>query len=130
MEKYFHNKLYLLNVILYNIKLIEMEVNLVKIWKKVSLSARKDINLISNALTNYIYKEGPITDIYNKYNVDMKDRELLDLNTSRRIAGLIVLYTIKDTKRINDILNKYNYLLNINTVDDIYPEVEGYVEKK
>lgn len=101
-----------------------------KIWKKVSLSARKDINLISNALTNYIYKEGPITDIYNKYNVDMKDRELLDLNTSRRIAGLIVLYTIKDTKRINDILNKYNYLLNINTVDDIYPEVEGYVEKK
>ena len=38
-----------------------------------------------------------------------------------------MLYFCKDINRLNDIANKYN--VGISTLDDIYPEIEGYIEK-
>jgi len=101
-----------------------------KIWKKIKLKNKdKNILLIANALTNYIYSEGPITSMYNKYNINRLDQKKLDLYTTNKIAGLLLLYLIKDTKRINDIANKYNYLINIANINEITPEVEGYITK-
>ena len=99
-----------------------------QVWKKVKLkNIDKQTALLSNALTNYIYKDGPILDIFNKYEISQKDREILDNYTASRIAGLILLFFSGDSKRINDIANKYNYLEGINDVMDIEAEIEGYV---
>ena len=100
-----------------------------QIWKKVRLSnIDKQTALLSNALTNYIYKEGPIVEIFNKYGVTREDRDKLDYYTSSRIAGLLLLYYGRDVKRINDIANKYNYLVDLKDPMDIKPEIEGYVK--
>ena len=99
-----------------------------QIWKRVKVkNVDKQTALLSNALINYIYKEGPIVNIFNKYNVSKEDRKILDEYTSSRIAGLILLFFGGDSKRINDIANKYNYLDGVNNVMDIKPEIEGYV---
>ncbi len=99
-----------------------------QIWKKVKLkNIDKQTALLSNALTNYIYKEGPIINIFNKYDVSREDRAILDNYISSRIAGLILLFFGGDSKRINDIANKYNYLDGISNVMDIDAEIEGYV---
>ena len=98
------------------------------IWKKVQLeNIDRKTSLLSNALTNYIYKEGPIVQLFNKYNISKEDIKLLDNYTAKRIAGLIILFFSGDSKRINDIANKYNYLEGINDVMDIEAEIEGYV---
>ncbi len=98
------------------------------IWKKVQLeNIDKKTSLLSNALTNYIYKEGPIVKLFNKYNISKEDIELLDNYTASRIAGLTLLFFSGDSKRINDIANKYNYLVDIDDVNKIKPEIEGYV---
>ena len=58
-----------------------------KIWSKVKIKDRnKDINLIAKSFTNYLYSYGPITDIYHKYNIEEKDRLILEKYTSSRIA--------------------------------------------
>ena len=99
-----------------------------QVWKKVKLkNIDKQTALLSNALTNYIYKDGPILDIFNKYEISKRDRKALDDYASSRIAGLILLFFSGDSKRINDIANKYNYLEGINDVMDIEAEIEGYV---
>lgn len=99
-----------------------------EIWKKVKLSnIDKQTALLTNALTNYIYKEGPIVKIFNKYNVSREDRKILDDYTASRLAGLILLFFSGDSKRINDIANKYNYLVDIDDIMKIEPEIEGYV---
>ena len=100
-----------------------------QIWKRVKVkNVDKQTALLSNALINYIYKEGPIVNIFNKYNVSKEDRKILDDYTSSRIAGLILLFFGGDVKRINDIANKYNYLDGIRDVMDIDAEIEGYVQ--
>ena len=100
-----------------------------QIWKKVKLkNIDRQTALLSNALTNYIYKEGPIVNIFNKYDISQKDRKILDDYTSSRIAGLILLFFGGDSKRINDIANKYNYLDGIRDVMDVEAEIEGYVQ--
>ncbi len=38
-----------------------------------------------------------------------------------------MLYLSKDYVRINDIANKYN--IEASLVDDIFPEIEGYIDK-
>ena len=38
-----------------------------------------------------------------------------------------MLYLSKDITRINDIANKYN--IEASLVDNIFPEIEGYVDK-
>ena len=100
-----------------------------QIWKRVKVkNVDKQTALLSNALINYIYKEGPIVNIFNKYNVSKEDRKILDEYTSSRIAGLILLFFGGDAKRINDIANKYNYLIDIKDVMNIDAEIEGYVQ--
>lgn len=97
-----------------------------KIWKKIVLNEKnKDINIIANSLTKYIIKDNPILEIYSKYNVDIEDKNKIENYIANRIGGLLLLYFSKDTKRINDIVNKYNS----NTNQIVTPELEGYVEK-
>lgn len=99
-----------------------------KIWTKIHISdQKKDIELIAKALTNYLYIYGPITKLIEKYNITPQDLTMLDQYTSNRIAGLLMLYLAKDNKRINDIINKYNIT---SRVDNIIPEIEGYINKE
>ncbi len=97
-----------------------------KVWKKIKIKERnKDINIISNSLTRYIEKDSPFNDICSKYNISINDRKEIENHIANRVGGLLLLYFSKDTKRINDIINKYtsnnNYIVT--------PELEGYVEK-
>lgn len=97
-----------------------------KVWKRVKIkNDNKKINIVANALTNYIFKYGPITSIINKYKVDSNDINELNSYTSNRIAGLLLLYIAHDKKRINDIVNKYNR----ENISNIIPEIEGYIDK-
>lgn len=97
-----------------------------KIWTKINLKDQdKIINITSNSLTNYIYKESPINEMIKKYNIDPNDIKKLDQYTINRISGLLLLYASNDIPRINDIVNKYN-LSEINKVE---PVIEGYIEK-
>lgn len=99
-----------------------------KVWTKVHLNEQdRKINLISKALTNYLYGFGPIDSICRKYNISKTDKSALDQYTANRIAGILLLYLAKDTKRINDIVNKYN--LDNELVKTILPEIEGYINK-
>ena len=44
-----------------------------KIWTKIHITDKnKDIDTISNSLTNYLYGYGPILDIARKYKIDNK----------------------------------------------------------
>lgn len=100
-----------------------------KIWTKVHLKDKdKNVELISKSLTNYLYGYGPILNITRKYNIKEEDRKILDQYTADRIAGLLMLYLAKDTRRINDIVNKYN--IPNGTVEKIVPEIEGYINKE
>ena len=97
-----------------------------KVWTKIKLEEKnKDINTIANSLVKYIEKESPLTDIYSKYSIKQEDKKELEKHMANRIAGLLLLYFSKDTKRINDIINKYNSNENYS----VTPELEGYVEK-
>ena len=99
-----------------------------KKWIKISLKDRnKDIENASKSFTNYLYGFGPILDITRKYKISPEDRMLLDKYTANRVAGLLLLYLSKDIKRLNDIVNKYN--VDAFKLDNITPEIEGYVEK-
>lgn len=99
-----------------------------KVWTKVHLKDQdKNVELISKALTNYLYGYGPIDAICKKYNVSEKDRGILDQFTANRVAGLLMLYLANDTKRINDIVNRYN--VDNNLVSNVLPEIEGYINK-
>ena len=97
-----------------------------KMWTKVSIKDKnKDVEIVARALTNYLYYYGPVSDIMRKYNISQEDKFILNQYTANRIAGLLLLYLSNDYKRINDIANKYN----INTISEIIPEIEGYIEK-
>ena len=99
-----------------------------KVWTKVHLKDRsKQVELISASLTNYVYKYGPIRDIVTKYRIEEKDRNILEQYTANRIGGLLMLYLAKDTKIINDIINKYN--IPDGFLQEIIPEIEGYIDK-
>ena len=100
-----------------------------QIWTKVRIQDKdKNIEQISKSLTNYLYGYGPIQDISRKYNISEEDRNILDQYTADRIGGLLMLYFAKDTKRINDILNKYNFKDEL--IESISPLIEGYITKK
>lgn len=97
-----------------------------KIWKKIRIKSKdKQIDIVAHSLTNYLFKYGPISDIITKYKIGVDDIKILNEYTVNRIAGLFLLYIAKDTKRINDILNKYNQ----KEIEPVTPEVEGYIEK-
>lgn len=97
-----------------------------KIWKKIKIKNKdKSINQISHSLTNYLFKYGPINEIYTKYNITEEERKILNQYTTNRVAGLFLLYITKDKKKINDIINKYNQ----HKTEEVIPEVEGYIEK-
>lgn len=99
-----------------------------KVWTKVHLKDKdREVEVISKALTNYLYALGPMDDITRKYNISEEDRRRHDQYTANRIAGLLMLYMAKDTSRIDDIANKYNF--NYTMVKDITPEIEGYINK-
>ena len=99
-----------------------------KIWSKVFIKDKNnDVEKISKSLTNYLYGYGPILNITRKYNISAEDRQILDQYTANRISGLLMLYLVKDTKRINDIVNKYN--IDATNLKGIIPEIEGYIEK-
>ena len=98
-----------------------------KVWRNIKIKDQnKDVLILSKCLTNYLYKYGPVQDIYRKYNINSKDRAILDKYTSDRIAGLVMLYISKNYDRINDIANKYNLDDNINSIT---PEIEAYIDK-
>lgn len=100
-----------------------------KIWTKINIKDKnKDVEIISKSLTNYLYGYGPINDICHKYGISNEDRRKLDKYTANRIGGILMLYLSKNIKRINDIVNKYN--IDVTTIKDIEPEIEGYIEKK
>lgn len=99
-----------------------------KVWAKVHLKDYdKSVELISKSLTNYLYGYGPIDAICKKYNVETKDRKILNQFTANRVAGLLMLYLAGDTKRINDIVNRYN--VDQSFVENVLPEIEGYINK-
>lgn len=99
-----------------------------KVWTKVHLKDQdRSVELISKALTNYLYGYGPIDEITKKYNISREDRQALDQYTANRIAGILMLYLAGDTRRINDIVNRYN--LDSSLVKSILPEIEGYINK-
>ena len=99
-----------------------------KIWAKVTIKDKnKEVESVAKSLTNYLYGYGPIHDICRKYNINPNDRKLLDQYTANRVAGLLMLYLSKDIQRINDIANKYN--IDAVNMDNIKPEIEGYIEK-
>lgn len=99
-----------------------------KIWTKVHIKDKNmQVNMLAKSLTNYLYGYGPILNITRKYNINSVDRKILDQYTANRIAGLLMLYLSKDYSRINDIANKYNIQASI--IKDVFPEIEGYIEK-
>ena len=99
-----------------------------KVWTNVKIKDdNKDVKLIANSFTNYLYRNGPILDIYYKYNISQSDKYLLEKDIKDKIAGLLMLYLSKNYQRINDIANKYN--LNNNDVESITPTIEAYIEK-
>ena len=99
-----------------------------KVWTKVHLKEQdREVEVISKALTNYLYALGTIDDITRKYNISEADRKAHDQYTANRIAGLLMLYLAKDTSRITDIANKYNFTNTM--VNNITPEIEGYISK-
>lgn len=99
-----------------------------KYWAKVQIKDKnREVELLSKSFTNYLYGYGPIQDICRKYEISHEDRKILDQYTANRIAGLLMLYLVRDTTRINDIANKYN--IDASLVSDILPEIEGYIQK-
>ncbi len=99
-----------------------------KVWTKVHIKDKnKDVETIAKSLTNYLYGYGPILDITRKYKISVEDRNMIDKYTANRIAGLLMLYLAKDYNRINNIVNKYN--IDASKLEDIIPEIEGYIEK-
>lgn len=99
-----------------------------KIWSKVHIRDKnKQVEIISRALTNYLYTYGPVNNIFDKYKVDNEDKAKMNKYTVDRIAGLLMLYLSRDFDRINDIANKYN--IDNHLFEDISPEIEGYIEK-
>ena len=99
-----------------------------KKWQKIYIKDdNKKVIKISKALTNYLYGYGPIQDITRKYKITPEDRYVLDQYTSNRVAGLLLLFLVKDYDRINDIVNKYNIPDSI--IKNILPEIEGYIER-
>ena len=100
-----------------------------KVWTKVQIRDKnKQVELISQALTNYLYTYGPINNIFQKYNISLTDQINFTKHISNRIAGLLMLYLTSNYNRINDIVNKYN--INTLKLSEIKPEIEGYIEKK
>lgn len=100
-----------------------------KVWTKVHLKDQdRSVELISKSLTNYLYSYGPIEALTRKYNISREDRKVLDQYTANRIGGILMLYLAGDTRRINDIVNRYN--LDNNLVKSILPEIEGYINKQ
>ncbi len=99
-----------------------------QVWSKVHLKDQnRNVELISKALTNYVYGYGPVDEICKKYNIETRDRKTLDQFMVNRVAGLLMLYLAGDTKRINDIVNRYN--IDASFVENVLPEIEGYINK-
>ena len=99
-----------------------------KVWKCAKIFNKdKNVDLVSRAYINYIYKYGPINDIIRKYNIKPNDVYKLTQYTANRIAGLLLLYMAKDVKRLNDIVLKYD--TSDLLVSDVTPEIEGYIER-
>lgn len=99
-----------------------------RVWSKVHLKEQnRNVELISKSLTNYLYGYGPMDAICKKYNIDSNDRKVLDQFTADRVAGILLLYLAGDTRRINDIVNRYN--VDHSFVGKILPEIEGYINK-
>ena len=100
-----------------------------KIWTKIKIKDRnKDIEKISKSLTNYLYKYGPIQEITRKHRLTQEELLKLEEYTANRIAGILMLYLAKDIRRINDIVNKYNF--DKDEYLNIIPEIEGYINKE
>lgn len=97
-----------------------------KVWTKIKLKDQnKKTNMISHSFTSYIYNGSPLNSLKEKYNIIDSDINELYKYTTNRIAGLILLLSTKDMKRINDIANKYN----TNNTVDVLPEIECYMDK-
>ena len=98
-----------------------------KLWTKVHIKKYEiGVFRLAKSFTNYLFLNGPINNIYSKYNISLEDKKKLDQYTANRIAGLLMLYLSKDTDRINDIANKYNV---DNNIIELLPEIEGYINK-
>ncbi len=97
-----------------------------KVWTRLRLKDKtREIDISAKSLTNYLYSVGPIADMFNKYPISLREKQEFKKFTADRIAGLLYLYFSHDTKRINDIINKYNLGDNY----DVFAELEGYIEK-
>lgn len=99
-----------------------------KVWTKVSIKDKvPEAERFAKSFTNYLYSNGPIVDICRKYHISPNDKRVLDQYTANRIAGILLLYLSRDFNRINDIANKYN--IDTCIVNDILPEIEGYINR-
>ncbi|MDD5888874.1 MAG: hypothetical protein PUC82_05265 [bacterium] len=99
-----------------------------KVWTKVHLKDRDaKVEKIGRSLTNYLYDSGPMVNIKERYNISKDDYKEITQYTANRISGILMLYLASDYKRINDIVNKYN--IKNESINNIIPEVEGYINK-
>lgn len=97
-----------------------------KKWTRLRLKDQnRTINQTAKALTNYLYSVGPIPEYFMRNQLSNKEKQEFKKFTADRIAGLLYLYFSKDSKRINDIVNKYTQ----NEEYEILPELEGYIER-
>ncbi len=97
-----------------------------KKWTKLRLKDQnRVINQTAKALTNYLYSVGPIPEYMMRNQVSNKEKQEFKKFTADRVAGLLYLYFSKDSKRINDIVNRYSQ----NEEYEIFPELEGYIER-
>lgn len=96
-----------------------------KVWKKVKLKEQdKNVNILSNTITNYLYTNSPIEELCNRYNVDYQKIKIYIAN---RIAGILMIYIANDQIRMHDIVNRY-YTKEL-ALENIIPELEGYIEQ-
>lgn len=99
-----------------------------KVWTKIKLKDHdKNIDILSSALTNYLYKYGPIVDTFKKYGMSSEEKKEIEDYTASRIAGILTLYMAQDERRIHDIVNKYYTQSLVSRT--ITPELEGYIER-
>lgn len=96
-----------------------------KVWKKVHLKEQdKNINILSNTITNYLYTNGPLEQLCMKYHVNHQEIKKYIAN---RIAGILVIYIANDQRRIHDIVNRY--YTKETFLSHIVPELEGYIDQ-
>lgn len=99
-----------------------------KVWIKAKYQKEdKNLKRTLESYLNYIYEGSTIEEIFTKYKVSKKDRKEINQTLANRMAGLYLLLLAQDKKRLHDIVLKYQK--NKMLLNEITPEIEGYIER-